>query len=86
MYSDKEHERVSIAKTKETENIGTSAENGRAMESKPKVGTNTIDIKPRLPFFLSRFGTRAFHSFTDPTAILIRIERHALKREKKKKR
>jgi len=39
MYSDKEHERVSIAKTKETENIGTSAENGRAMESKPKVGT-----------------------------------------------
>lgn len=34
MYSDKEHERVSIAKTKETENIGTSAENGRAMVGK----------------------------------------------------
>lgn len=36
MYSDEEHERVSIAKTRKTGNTGTSIGNGRAIVGKAK--------------------------------------------------
>lgn len=45
MYSDKEHEHVSIAETRKTENTGTSVGNGRAIKGGRRGGVGKANRK-----------------------------------------